>query len=129
MTEALDTLRMRQQRAPDGAEPREHVTATHENDSHALVLEHVASVRDDELEHATPSSERPELEAMHDPAGNPDEDDHSDPHPNCDAGATRRLRREQHERRMIAGKRARGRCGRDGDHGRPARCEHQPRRL
>ena len=57
-TESLDPPRMRQQRTPDGAESREHVTATQQDDSHTRALNHVASVRDDELEHAMPNFER-----------------------------------------------------------------------
>jgi hypothetical protein len=118
---------VRQHHPPDRAEPREHVTAAHQHDSRACTLDHVASVRDDELEHAMPNFERSEFEAMHDPAGNPDEDDDSDPHPDCDAGSTRRPRREQHERRMIAGNRAGRSSRRDPDGGGPARCEHERR--
>ena len=81
-----------------------------EADPHVLALDDVASVRNDELEQATPSSERSELEVMHDPAGDPDKDNDSDLYPNCHARGTWRLRREQHERRMIAGKRARRGC-------------------
>ena len=109
MAEALDLPRMWQQCVPGEAESREHVTAAHENDSYTRALDDIASVHDDELEHAAPNSERSELEAMHDSAGNPDEDYDSDPHTNGHAGGTRRLGREQHERRMIAGKCAR-RC-------------------
>ncbi len=120
---------MGQQRAPDGAESRQQVTAAYQSDSHARALDDIASVRDDELEHATPNSERFGLETMHDAAGNSDEDDDSDPHPNCHVGGTPRLGREQHERRMIAGKRARRRDGRDGDEGRPTRRERESPRL
>jgi hypothetical protein len=52
---------------------------------HIRVLDYVASVRDDEFEHATADSERSDLETVHDPSGNPDEDDDSDLHPDRQA--------------------------------------------
>jgi hypothetical protein len=102
------------------------VTATQENDPHVRALDHVAPVRNDCFEYPTLNSERAEFDAMHDSAGNPDEDDDSDPHPNRDAGGTGRPRREQHDRRVVA-RTCAGRCSRrDADHRRPARREHEP---
>ena len=92
-------------------------------------LGHVPPVHDDELEHSTPGSERTELDAVHDSPGYSNEDDDSDPHPDCHAGGTRRLGREEHKRGMIAGERTRRRRRRDGDGGRSTRSEHEPLRL
>jgi hypothetical protein len=128
--EALDPARVRQDRPPDRPEPRKHSTAPQHENARVHALDRVALVHDDELEHvhATPGSERSELEAMHDATRHPDEDGDADTHPNGDAANARRVRREQHERGVIAGKRA-GRRGRgDRDHGRPARWECEPLR-
>ena len=58
------------------------------------------------LEHAMAALSGPELEAMHDPAGDAHEHDDADLHPDRDAAPAPRLRREQHERGMVAGERA-----------------------
>jgi hypothetical protein len=96
---------MRKQGSTDRSAPDDDMTAARQRDAYTRVFDDIASVRDGGFEHATSNPERADLEAMHDAAGNPDEDDDSDPHPDSHACRTRRLRREQHERRMIAGER------------------------
>jgi hypothetical protein len=120
---------MGQQCSPGGLKARKHVTALQQRDFHVLSLDDVASVRDDELEHVTPDAERSELQPMHDSTAHPDEDDDSDPNLNCDACGMRRLRLQQHDRRMIAGECAGRHNRRDADGSLPSRCERNPARL
>ena len=67
------------------AKPSQHAPTAPEGDAQPCALDDVTSIHDRGLEHAAARSERVELEAMHDPAGNPDEDDDSDPHADCDS--------------------------------------------
>jgi hypothetical protein len=115
---------VRQQCPGDRAETRKHAPATHEGKAQAHMLDDVASIHDHRFEHAPSQLELSELEAVDDPAGDPHEDDNADLHADRNSGGTRRLRHEQDERRVIAGKRACRRNRRDGDHGRRTRDEH-----
>ena len=56
--------------------------------------------RDDAV---APNPKSAEGQPPHDPAGRPDDDDDPDAHPDCDARAPPRPRREQHERVVVPG--------------------------
>jgi hypothetical protein len=111
-----------------GTETSKDATTARQRDPHPRELGGVAAVCDGGLEHAVPSSERAELEAMHDPAGDANEYDDADLHPDRDAAGAPWLRRDEHECRVIAGERA-PRCGsRNDDHRLLARSEKKPPR-
>jgi hypothetical protein len=122
---ALDAARVWEQRAPCGTKSRKHVPTSHEGDAYPCDLDDVAAIRDIGFEHATSNFERPEREAVHDPAGSADEDDHADSHEHCDRRSPRCLRREQHERWMIAGARMGRHDRRDCDLRHRACSEHE----
>jgi hypothetical protein len=127
-TEPHNTARVWKPHPHGGTKTGKDAITARQRDTHPRAFGGVPAVRDGGLEHAVARSERPELEAMHDPAGDANEHDDADLHPDRDAAATPWLRREQHERRMIAGERA-PRCGgRDGDHRLLARSEKKPPR-
>jgi hypothetical protein len=129
VAEALDTPGMRQQCSPESTDPSEHVTASGEDDPNARALDDVASVPDNDFERAVLNPRRSELEAMHDSTRHPHEDFYADPHSDRDPCSRGGLRREQHDRGVVAGERAGRRSRRDSDDCPPTRCEHEPPRL
>jgi antitoxin component HigA of HigAB toxin-antitoxin module len=76
---------MRQQCPYGGCHAFEHMTSVQQDEPHVAALDDVATVHHDDLERTLPDSQRSELEAMHDSPGDPNEDDDSDPLPNCQA--------------------------------------------
>jgi hypothetical protein len=74
-----------------------------ERDADSRALDDVPAIRDDGFQHALSHSEPTELEPVDDPAGNPDEDDDADLQPDGYAGRGRCARREEDDRRVVAG--------------------------
>ena len=116
IAKALDPARMRQQHPPrrDRAARRRRPRCQSEMPTRACstTLPRFAIVASSSPRRTRSAAE---LEPMHDPTGDPDEDDDSDPHADRDPGARPGLRRQEHERRMIAGHGGDRHDGRDGE--------------
>ena len=82
-------MRVREPRSRGRVQPGEHAASARQGDAHAGALRGVAAVCDHGFEHAVASSERAELQAMHDPSRDADQHDDADLHPDRDAAGVR----------------------------------------